>query len=161
MASVAVAGPPLSGSNVNNVDLLSKIIRSPSRRTRPESDQFNGSPKKTPVFHQRPGFSRNTTAPATTVTLDTLKTASDVLQSSAKPVTSDMLGASSLHPVFPQSVPALKSVQQSISEPASGYGQAQSMPVPVAAGQVSNTLYHNIQETSNKRISTLDYMRKA
>ena len=159
MASVAVAGPPPSGSSIHNADLLSKLIRSPCRRSRPESDQFNGSPRRTAT--QRPGISRNTTAPATTVTLNTLKTESDAIQSPPKPVIPNMLAVSALQPVLPQSLPASKSAQQSLSEVAAALGHVQSPPVPLPSGQVSNTLYHNIQETSNKRISTLDYMRKA
>jgi len=147
---------------------LSKITRSPSRKHKAQPSiplpgidvpflgpniPPNASSKRT---HPRPGFQRNPTPPAAPISL--------------KPAPSDLSVASPTEPPRSagESHDAAKTAQMTLSKSV-GATPSNEDQIPHVAGaqgaapgsQNPTAIYHHIHEVSNKRIATLDYMRKA
>ncbi|KAJ9636561.1 uncharacterized protein PV06_10067 [Exophiala oligosperma] len=161
---------------------LSKLTRSPSRRHKPfgsnnSIDATLSPPHSAPP---RPGFQRTTTAPAAPTTLNSIKA------DSVPGRNSDVSGqASGDNMALPLPVPLLtngtvsgraplqrvSSKDPSNETPATAKGELDvasalaingMLPTAVVSGGTNTSaVYTHIQEMANKRIATLDYLRKA
>jgi hypothetical protein len=56
---------------------------------------------------------------------------------------------------------SISSVNTSYSQSSNGLGSTMQIPPPVAGSQTPQMVYQHIMDTASKRISTLDYLRKA
>jgi hypothetical protein len=56
---------------------------------------------------------------------------------------------------------SISSVNTSYSQSSNGLGSTMQVPPPVAGSQTPQMVYQHIMDTASKRISTLDYLRKA
>lgn len=155
--------------------LLSKITRSPSRRHKPLGS--NGSIDATlspPSVTPRPGYPRTTTAPAAIKADLVSRTNGEVsgqtlTDNMALPLPVPLLtnGSSSARaPLY--RIPSNNPTHDGSGPVKSELDVASALAINgmlsanvVSGGSNGTTLYTHIQELANKRISTLDYLRKA
>ncbi|EXJ86226.1 hypothetical protein A1O1_06596 [Capronia coronata CBS 617.96] len=168
---------------------LSKITRSPSRRHKPLGSNdsidatLSGSAPTPPRPRPRPGYSRTTTAPAAPGTLNPIR--ADVVPRTNSDVshlaTGDTMPPHSVA-ILTNGVNTTRPLLQ--KHPSNGPASANSQVAGFAAGETdvpsasaphgmllsatgahgspsTTALYTHIQELANKRIATLDYLRKA
>ncbi|KAK7903428.1 hypothetical protein LTR67_001448 [Exophiala xenobiotica] len=153
---------------------LSKITRSPSRRHKPLGSNSSIDATLSPP---RPGYQRTTTAPAAPITLNSIKadivsrTNSDV----TNPTTSDnmalplpvpLLTNGSINGRAPLHRVTTNELLSATAKPEVDVASALALNGMLSASAVSggtntSALYSHIQELANKRIATLDYLRKA
>jgi len=161
---------------------LSKITRSPSRRHKPLGSNSSIDATLSPPRpgQPRPGYQRTTTAPAAPITLNSIKadivsrTNSDV----TNPTTSDNMALPLPVPLLTngstngraplQRVTSNYTTNEPSATAKSEVDVASALALngmlsasAVSGGTNSSALYSHIQELANKRIATLDYLRKA
>lgn len=153
--------------------LLAKITRSPSRRHKPNASQgSSGSTDATipaggSAAHRnrsRPAFQRNPTAPGGPVTLNPNK--AELIRTHSDDSSSKMLASMTAVPFTVAPVPS-KSAGPATGFPNVPPVNGASLGIQGAQSSTTaslpnpNVLYQHIHDMSNKRIATLDYMRKA
>lgn len=178
MASVAETDVSRAQKDISSSNFLSKLGRSPSRKNKQQASLLTSG--LDPPFHPqnnrnlsgpvpkrsqpRPGFQRAPTAPAASVTLKSLKS-----ELSAE----DGAGAGRGDDEMLMTIPVVgthssKSADATptapehplIPDPQAGTTFSPTQSAPLNPQNPTST-YQHIQDLSNKRIATLDYMRKA
>ena len=176
MASAALAPEPPPKDAVTG--LLSKFTRSPSRkhRPRPSSESIDSitpiAASKPTRVRPRPGPHRTTTAPDAPVTLSGIKElpqmTGDVKERTPVEGSMDIAGFALADAVRQPTFKAVKKKEKEKDEvpdvPTLNAQQSHNISVAMAQMGIQNnpnTLFRHIHDMSNKRIATLDYMRKA
>ena len=170
-ATLAPEPPPKEPSPSG---LLAKFARSPSRKhkPRPSSESIEAVvpvPASKPTrVRPRPGVQRTTTAPDAPVTWNGIKELPPKPGDAKAPTppegNMEISGFALADPVRPPPFKTVKRKDEVPDMPALNSAQlVQNLAVSQQFGLQNNpnTLYQHIHDMSSKRISTLEYMRKA